>query len=395
MYFRLSPKQQPAPGDSTRAVSWATLVLRWIRSPDVVTESLQIVKCVIASTLAWWLAAHWEHTSMPFLAPWTALLTVHATAYRSLRNGVEMTIASAIGVFVSYLIGHFLGISVWTMALALLIGVSAPYIGALRQQGVAIATTGLFVLGGGWSGNEVVLVGRLEEVILGVVIGVGVNLLLIPPVRHQQAARYVDSINRRIGKVMVDMAEEFSESWDTDRANAWLAETFSIDVELDSAWKTVRFARESLQWNPRVAIARRLQKPASLQEQHRQTGREASYEEILQRTGEGISHLRNMVRTLREATYEDSRWDDDFRTQWAIVVQDAGHAIANPDADVEPIRDRLNKLAEKMSITNDLPNKYWPVYGTLITSMRHIALIIDDVASARRAREADQKNPGA
>ncbi|HET7314003.1 FUSC family protein [Salinisphaera sp.] len=394
MNFRLRFRPRRGRNDGTAASSGLVAFGRWLRGPDVVTESLQVVKAVVASTLAWWLAVHWEHTSMPFLAPWTALLTVHATAYRSLTNGVQMAIASTIGVLVSYLIGHFLGVNVFTMALALLVGVSAPYIGALRQQGVAIATTALFVLGGGWTGNEVILLDRLEEVFLGVAIGVGVNLLLIPPVRHRQAARYVDSINRRIGRIMINMADEFSDSWDTDRANAWLSETLSIDNELDSAWKTVRFARESSQWNPRVAMAR-FRKPASLREQRRQTGREASYEDILQRTGEGISHLRNMVRTVREATYEDSRWDDDFRNRWATLVKDAGHAIADPDAEVEPIGDRLNALARTMSAAHDLPNKYWPVYGALITSMRHIALIIDDVASARRAREADRENPGA
>src|SRR5699024_2225263 len=84
---------------------------------------------------------------------------------------------------------------------------------------------------------------RIIEVALGVIVGVVVNLAVIPPLRHRQASRYVDSINRRMGEVLSDMAEQFSTSWDTDRAEAWFQETRSMSEELDSAWRTVRFAR--------------------------------------------------------------------------------------------------------------------------------------------------------
>lgn len=372
--------------------SWLQLFVDWAKSPDTVTELLQVIKGVFASSLAWWLAVHWQNTSMPFLAPWTALLTVHATAFRSLTNGLQMAAASGLGVVLSFLIGQFLGVSVWTMALALFIGVSASYIAGLRQQGIAIATTALFLLASGWDSNEFVLLDRLEEVLLGVVLGIAINLLLIPPVRGWQAARYVDHSNRRMGSVMINMADELAHSWNTDRADVWLADTKAISTELETAWSSIRLARESARWNPRIMIFR-LRQPASLREQSRHTGQEASYQDILQRVEEGVSHLRHLVRTLREATYAQSRWDNQFRRDWTAIVRDAGHTLSDPDADVEPIYDRLNQLAKTMSTSNELPHEYWPVYGSLIMSMRHIAIIVDDVASARQAREAGRENP--
>lgn len=389
-----SQTTRPGSNKTSAGTSARARVLRWVRSPEFSTELLQVVKCVVAGALAWWLAVHWQHSPMPFLAPWTALLTVQATVYRSLAHGVQMTVSSAIGVVLSFLIGNYLGVDVWTIALALFIGMGASYIGVLRREGVAIATTALFVLGGGSSGNEIVLLDRLEEVALGVAIGIVVNLMLIPPVRHRQAARYVDNLNRRMGKTMIDMAGELSDDWDTERADAWLAETVSMDDELESAWQSVRFARESSQWNP-LETASRLRQPSNLQEQRKKTGHEVGYEDILQRVGEGTSHLRHLVRTIRESTYAETSWDDDFRTQWSSILRDAGRSIADPDADVEPITDRLDSLAEEMSEAEDLPSKHWPVYGSMITTLTHIAKIVDDVASTRRARESEHENPRA
>ena len=34
-----------------------------------------------------------------------------------------------------------------------------------------------------------------------------------------------------------------------------------------------------------------------------------------------------------------------------------------------------------------MPATTWPTYGALIRSMQHIAVVVDDVASAREARE--------
>ena len=363
-----------------------------VRSPETVTDLLQILKCVIAASAAWWFATAVLESDLPFLAPWTALLTVHATVYRSLSRGLQTTVASGIGVLVSFLIGAFLGVSLWTFALALLVGMVGSRMSWIRDEGVAIATTAIFVLGSGFGDQAPLLTDRLIEVGVGVGFGVAVNMLIIPPLRDQQASRYVDSINRRIGAVLTDMADEFGSSWDTDRAEAWFEETTAMDDELASAWQTVRFARESERANPR----RRL---AAVRQRHgaRRTGgaRQVGYEEILSRVDEAISHLRHLARTLREASYSEGEWDTSFRERWVAIVRDAGRAIADPDAEVEPVYDRLQELTRTMGEAGGLPAKDWPVYGSLITSMRHVALIVDDVASAREAREGTAQNPQA
>lgn len=362
----------------------------WNR-PGFITDLLQIFKTVIAGTAAWWFAVTVLESPLPFLAPWTALLTVHATVHRSFSHGVQTTVASAIGVAVSFVIGNYLGVSVWTFAFALFLGVAAARIRWIKDEGIAIATTAIFVLGSGFAEQEPFLDERLLEVGVGVATGIAVNLLIAPPLRDRQAARHVDRVNQRMGELLSEMADEFSTSWDTDHAESWFQETESISAELGSAWTVVRFARESRRQNPRgfLPVLGRARRRARRRGHTEQT----SYEEILGRTDESISHLRLLARTLREASYAEGPWDERFREQWVSIVRDAGQAIADPDAPVEPLNDRLLQLASDMADDGQLPRSFWPTYGSLITSLRHIVVIVDDVASAREAREAGPENP--
>lgn len=356
------------------------------RRPAFLSAITQTLKCVIAATAAWWFSITILETQMPFLAPWTALLTVHATVYRSLSHGVQTSIASALGVGLSFVIGNLLGVSVWTYALALLVGMVAARIHWIRDEGIAIATTAIFLLSSGFEDQEPLLLDRMIEVGVGVAVGITVNLLIIPPLRDRQAARYVDSINQGMGSVLEEMADEFSQSWDTDRAEAWMSQTKSMEEDTRTAWEFVRFARESRRANPRMYLSRhgvRLRTPLT------GNGKEYDYVEILSRLDEGVSHIRHLARTLREATYAEGAWDNRFRDQWSALLRDCGRSIADPDAAVEPVNDRLTDLSESMSQDHDLPRSAWPVYGSLITSLRHLAVIVDDVASTRDAREGD------
>lgn len=347
-------------------------VVRWLKRPETLTDLLQVAKTVIAVTIAWAIVALWWGSEIAFLAPWTAMLIVHATVYRSFSHGVQSTLASAIGLTLSFVVGHFLGVSIATFALALLIGLVAARLNWIRDEGMAIVTTVIFVLASDYQSQEHLMVDRFVEVAIGVAVGLVVNLLIVPPLRDQQAERYVEHASDRMGKILSTMSEELSDSWNTDEVEAWLREMESMSDELDSAWQTVRFARESERGNPRRYRPwfknSRVQAPETRHDQ-------VSYEEILQRMDEGVSHLSHLARTLREATYQDGSWDTGFRHEWVKILREAGDTIADTDASVEPLFDRLDEIALKFSHHNDLPARAWPVYGSLLTSLRHIISI--------------------
>lgn len=359
--------------------------------PEEVTGWLQIAKAVIAATIAWWVTRDLLASQLPFLAPWTALLTVHVTVYRSVSRGLQTLVASLLGIALSFVIGVWLGVSVATFALALAIGMIVALVPWIREEGIAVATTAIFVLGAGFGEEQPLLADRLLEIALGVAVGIAVNLLIVPPLRHKEAARYVDSIKARMGGVLIDMADEFASVWDTERADAWVAETRSMTEEVDRAWRMVRFARESERANPRTIssddIARRMPGTADDDTEESDDAQEVTHEVILERLEEAISHLRHLSRTLREGAYADGEWDDRFRQRWVAVVHDAGLALTDPDAEVEPILYRLSELTTDLADNTELPRRSWPLYGSLIASMVHIAVIVDDVVAARASAE--------
>lgn len=81
----------------------------YVRRPEFVTDLFQILKTVLAATLAWWFSGAVLDSQMPFLAPWTALLVpgeclrrgrfvedrrvllVHVTAQPMGRRGPALT----------------------------------------------------------------------------------------------------------------------------------------------------------------------------------------------------------------------------------------------------------------------------------------------------------------
>lgn len=106
----------------------------------------------------------------------------------------------------------YLGASVWTFVPALLLGLAAARLRWMQDEGVAIATTGIFVLGSDFDSRQPFLEERILELCLGVAVGIIVSLLVIPSLRDQQAARCVDSINRRMGIMLVGMAVELDKN---------------------------------------------------------------------------------------------------------------------------------------------------------------------------------------
>lgn len=375
------PHEQSSTDDPTadhldqRPTPLRTRMLRRLKQPETTADLLLATKAVIAGTSAWAISVGVLGTEVAFMAPWTALLTVHATVHRSLSRGAQTAVSSAVGMGLAFVIMNFLGVNIFTFALALFIGLMGARLSWIRDEGIAIATTAIFI----FTADDPMFADRFIELLLGVAIGVLVNVLVLPPLRDQQADRYVDSINQRMGAVLGDMSQEFSKSWDTDRADAWLAETQSMSAELNSAWQMVKLARESRRKNPRRLLHRK-----------DQSDDDVDYEQVLNHIDEGISHLRNMTRTMREATWAVSSWDEQFREGWVRIACDLGEAIADPDGDVAALEGNLDTLVTKMSWAEDLPHIQWPIYGAMLASLRHIIHIFSDVTSDRESRETRQ-----
>ena len=64
-------------------------------------DVLQVAKTVLAAVAAWVIAASVLDLPQPFLAPWSALLVVHATVYRTFSKGMQQVAATVVAVLLA------------------------------------------------------------------------------------------------------------------------------------------------------------------------------------------------------------------------------------------------------------------------------------------------------
>ena len=361
--------QTPSP----RAVRAA--VTESVTSPVTQTNILQMLKAVAAAVVAWTVAAPMLGLDQAFLAPWVALLTVHATVYRTVWRGTQTVLSVGVGIVLSFVVVQSLGTSPWSLALALLIGMTLARLKVLRDEGVTIATTALFVITTGYESSSMrtidLLPDRLLATTIGVVVALLINVVVVPPLADRSAREQVDDVDRDMGALLVDIARQLRRPWESQDEDDWIERTRGIDAKVDHAWSLVRSAQESGTWNPR---------------RHRHPGTAVqSYPQVLIRLEEGVSQLRSIARHLRESEQGAQEWDPRFRDGFTDLLERTGRRVADTDADVAELRESVRALAESLS-SDDLPGLQWTLYGALIANLLSFIDVVDDVATAQPVR---------
>lgn len=341
------------------------------RAPGWRTDLLQTVKATVAAVIAWMLTSRIEGLDQAFLAPWIALLTVHATVHRTIWRGAQTVLATVLGVLLAAGIVAVVGPSALGLGLAVLAGLLLARVGVFQPEGLTVATTALFVITAGYAtGGQPPLVDRLAETGIGVGVALVINVVVIPPLNNRSAQEQVDHVNRRLGQLMQDMAYEMRTPWESQSEQDWIERSRSIDDDLHHAWSLVRLASESATWNPRG---------------RRHPSHAQGYREVLIRLEEGVAHVRSMARQVRESSRAAQQWEPVFAERFVDLLHRTGEAVADPEADVASLQREVTELADELS-GQDLPGLLWPLYGALIANLKIVITVVDDVASASPVR---------
>jgi len=346
-----------------RARRWRGV--RTVTRAEVRTPILQAVKAAIAVAAAWALADTWLQLQQPFLAPWAALLTVHATVFRSVKGGAQIIVASFLGILLSFAAVQVIGYGTLALALSVLVGLAVSNVRGLRTEGVTVATTALFVLTAGYAQNETILMHRFADTLLGVGVGLVVNMLVVPPLDHGLAERQRDLVTTRLGRLLLRMADEMSHTAREEQAEAWVQETREIDRDLDRAEELLRFSAESHRWNPRRRVSRRV------------ADVEAGEIELV-RLEDAVARARSIARIVGEAVATSAEWDPRFREPWLALLHEAGVRATDWDPSLDELSNRVGELTDELSGV-ELPGRFWPVYGALLQSLDVIIMVVDEV----------------
>lgn len=354
------------PGPRTYAREMRERLGAHLRDPIFWNDLLQLLKTAFAAIIAWVLARSVFGLSQPFLAPWSALLVVHATVFRSFSRGAMQVAATFTAVLLAATVGQLLGMDTWAVVVVLVVGMSFGALPWMGADTTTIASTALVVLTTGY--GDALLFSRLIDTAIGVAVGLVVNLIVWPPLRRRTTIAAMDRIDDDIGELLTDMGTTLSRGCDTDDIAGWTERTRDLDGDVDHAWAMVRQATESARLNPRRS-AHELRDP---QEWH----------QLLRRMEQTNAEIRSMARTLDAHVVSRDSWRPEFAVPWTGLLAETGRAVA--DADPEALRaahDGLRGLVRELSGLDELVDQ-WPLYGALIVSLRNILEAMSEVAVA-------------
>ncbi len=336
--------------------------------PVLVVELLQNAKAALAGVLAWVVAVDVLGLEQPFLAPWAAVLVVHATVFRTLSRGGQQVAATFAGVFLAWGCGSLFGSGPTGMGVMLLVAFLLGRHRWLRDEATTIATTGIVVLATNVIGESNLLASRLLDTTVGVAVGLVVNLLVWPPLRDRAAWTRAVELPAELTGVLREMAEGLGPGLESTDVERWVGRLRRLDERIDEAWRLLGQARESGRLNPRRS------RPAGLEDLVR----------TLHLLEQAVADTLSMARTMATSAENANIWDDRFRTPWKRLLADTAAAVSDGDESrLREIRAELGRLATELS-TDDLAGSAWQEYGGLMVNLRNVVIALTEVTASSR-----------
>ncbi|MFD4611059.1 aromatic acid exporter family protein [Streptomyces sp. NPDC058440] len=221
-------------------------VVKRHRDPVVV----QALRSTTAATIAYVIALRLSPEPAPLTAPLTALLVVQVTLYSTLTTGIRRVNSVVAGVLVAIAFSLLVGLTWWSLALVILAALAVGHLVRVDEFVPEVAISAMLVLGVTAVGSTASA--RVEETLIGAVVGLGCNLLLAPPVWTEQAGASIEGLARRVRQLMLRMAEEAAGHPPVERAAEQLHEARRLDHDISEVDAALRQAEDSLRLNPRV-----------------------------------------------------------------------------------------------------------------------------------------------
>ena len=297
--------------------SWRARVLSRGPDPVLVVDLLQSAKTALAGVLAWVVALDVLGLEQPFLAPWAAVLVVHATVYRTVSRGGQQVAATFAGVFLAWGCGGLFGVG--------RLGMARDARGRVPARAAPLAAR----RGDHHRHDRHRRPGDQRHRPL--------QPAGQPAARHhgrrrgrpagQPAGLAAAARPGRLGAGRASCPHELAgrAGGDGRRASARTCTPedagargsrgcATVDVRIDEAWRLLGQARESSRFNPRRS------QPAGLDDLMR----------TLHLLEQAVADTLSMARTMATSAENATLWDEDFRSPWKRLLAETAAAVERP-----------------------------------------------------------------
>ena len=209
--------------------------------------------------VAWVLAKYAVGQSDPYFAPLAALLGVYPTVARSLRESIQYVAGFVLGAALAVPVGLLLGPGTAGIAVIVLAGMLIASWRRLGNQSTQVTFTALFALLLGGHQPLHYITHRMSEAAIGVITGLVINIAVFPPLQLRPAEYAVRQWGNGIADALDVLADAVTAPGDSGQR--WPQHDDQLSASAQQARSAARHARESLRWNPRASVSRRVPRP--------------------------------------------------------------------------------------------------------------------------------------
>jgi len=326
---------------------------------------LQVLKTSIAAILAWLICVITLNQPLPIFAAIAALLVVQPSVNQTLAKGIERSVGVIFGVTLAYGASLLFGHSSWIVLVIIVVSLLLAW--ALRlSPGSAnqIPISAMLVLAVGLQ-TPGYAVNRIIETIIGAIVGLLVNVAIIPPVLITPAREAVAKLAASVAATLQALAESLRGPRTQAELSTMLATARRLRPQRDSAAEMLTRAEESLMLNPRSG------KHRIVLERDR---------ELLASLTILVTRVLGMARALRDQ-YDPKLHDDPVVGSIAVELDRAAHDLlllardprpsAEAREDADPITAELPTLTAPLVITKPNP-QHWILIGSLLEDLRRV-----------------------
>ncbi|WP_435972332.1 aromatic acid exporter family protein [Streptomyces sp. Qhu_M48] len=290
---------------------------RGFRVPGPERDGLVLgAKSVGAATLAWMLARHLLPAAVTTFAPFTVLVVLQATVYRSVRECARYLMAMAAGAVLAAALAAWAGIHWWAFAILVLLGLTVGRLRPFGGQGAQVAVVGLFAFSAG--AGRLDYIGHLTASVgIGAVCGLGTHFLLAPARHTRRHQKAVAAVCREISVGTRALAEASATGGgDADAVRRLRAGWRRPASECDRLHGEVDAETENSRLNPRHTVDPR----------HEAMPRAREALTIAQRA---LDHLQSITRTLDYALTDGhvEAVSPEFRSEYAALLNRAADVL--------------------------------------------------------------------
>ncbi|MER5554191.1 aromatic acid exporter family protein [Streptomyces sp. NPDC002793] len=312
---------------------------------------LVIGKSTLAAALAWLIAYDLIDARSPAFAPFSAVLIMQVTVYRSVVQSLRYVGAVVAGVLVQAALGFLAGPDLLTFVLVALIALAIGRWRVLGVQGPQVATAAFFAFSTYTSASaDSQRFFRLGEIVLlvlvGCAIGTAVNVLVAPPLRYRSAEYGIRSLARTLHDLLADMHPVLAEGVpDQDTTGGWRVRAARTEGLIGQARSGLAEAKESLQLNP-WRLSRRYRSHPGFQ----------GYESVLGALERTLYQVAALTRGLDRSREEDEARRP-FLRRYAAFLESVG-AVAEvlttlDETTLLPQAKRLERLTDEAEARRD------------------------------------------